>query len=84
MCIRDRADTVRALIAVDYCWDEIKAAGQKMCIRDRDQVVVETTASLSTLDKKFADASPITVDDNAVCIYRMSGGAVGTMTAISS
>ena len=46
-----------------------------------DQVVVETTASLSTLDKKFADGSPITVDDNAVCIYRMSGGAVGTMTA---
>ena len=45
-----------------------------------DQVVVETTASLSTLDKKFADGSPITVDDNAVCIYRMSGGAVGTMT----
>ena len=31
-----------------------------------DQVVVETTASLSTLDKKFADGSPITVDDNAV------------------
>ena len=46
-----------------------------------DQVVVETTASLSTLDKKFADGNPITVDDNAVCIYRMSGGAVGTMTA---
>ena len=46
-----------------------------------DQVVVETMASLTTLDKKFADGSPITVDDNAVCIYRMSGGAVGTMTA---
>ena len=45
------------------------------------QVVVETMASLTTLDKKFADGSPITVDDNAVCIYRMSGGAVGTMTA---
>ena len=46
-----------------------------------DQVVVETTARLCTLDKKFADGSPITVDDNAVCIYRMSGGTVGTMTA---
>lgn len=46
-----------------------------------DQVVVETTARLCTLDKKFADGSPITVDDNAVCIYRLSGGTVGTMTA---
>lgn len=45
------------------------------------QKVVETSAALCTLDKKFADGTPITVDDNAVCIYRMDGGAVGTMTA---
>ena len=45
------------------------------------QTVTEVTAFLGTLDKKFADGSPITVDDNAVCIYRMSGGALGTMTA---
>ena len=45
------------------------------------QTVTEVTASLTTLDKKYADGSPITVDDNAICIYRMSGGAVGTMTA---
>ncbi|MFR8176585.1 MAG: hypothetical protein ACLVB5_05705 [Christensenellales bacterium] len=38
-------------------------------------------AQLCTLDKKFSDGSPITVDDNAFCIYRMDGGAVGTMTA---
>ena len=44
------------------------------------QTVVEVSASLSTLDKKFADGSPITVDDNAFCIYHLSGGAVGTMT----
>lgn len=45
------------------------------------QTVVETTARLCTLDKKFSDGSPITVDDNAFCLYRMSGGAMGTMTA---
>ena len=45
------------------------------------QTVVEVTASLSTLDKKFSDGTPISVDDNAICIYRLSGGAMGTMTA---
>ena len=43
--------------------------------------VVETTAVLATLDKKYANEDPITVDDNAVCIYRMENGVVGTMTA---
>jgi len=46
-----------------------------------DQVVVETTARLLTLDKRFANGELIGVDDNAFCIYRLSGGAVGTMTA---
>ena len=45
------------------------------------QNVVETTAKLTTLDKKGADGELIGVDDNAFCIYKMSGGAVGTMTA---
>ena len=45
------------------------------------QTVVETTAKVVTLDKKGADGQLIGVDDNAVCIYRMSGGALGTMTA---
>ena len=45
------------------------------------QKVVETTAVVTTLDKKGPDGGLIGVDDNAVCIYRMSGGAVGTMTA---
>lgn len=45
------------------------------------QTVVETTANLVTLDKKNADGELIGVDDNAFCIYKMSGGAVGTMTA---
>lgn len=37
--------------------------------------------SSARLDKKFSDGSPITVDDNAFCIYHMDGGAVGTMIA---
>ena len=45
------------------------------------QTVVETTARVTTLDKRGADGQLIGVDDNAVCIYRMSGGAMGTMTA---
>ena len=43
------------------------------------QTILETTARLSTIDKKYADGRPIDVDDNAVCIFRLSGGAVGTM-----
>ena len=45
------------------------------------QDVVRTTAHLCTLDKRGADTELIGVDDNAVCIYEMSGGAFGTMTA---
>lgn len=45
------------------------------------QRVAEVFAYLGTLDKKDADGQLISVDDNAVCTYRMSGGAVGTMTA---
>lgn len=45
------------------------------------QCVVETTAKLLTLDKRDGEGNLIGVDDNAFCIYRLSGGAVGTMTA---
>lgn len=45
------------------------------------QTVVETRATLTTLDKRLADGSLIGVDDNAICIYTMSGGAIGTMAA---
>ena len=31
------------------------------------QKIVRTTAVLATLDKKFPDGTPITVDDNAIC-----------------
>ena len=43
--------------------------------------VVRTTARLVTLDKRGEDGELIGVDDNAVCIYEMSGGTFGTMTA---
>ena len=42
--------------------------------------VVRTTASLTTLDKRGPDDELISVDDNAICIYEMEGGALGTMT----
>lgn len=45
------------------------------------QRVIRTTARLVTLDKRGEDGQPIGVDDNAVCIYELSGGAFGTMTA---
>ena len=45
------------------------------------QQVVRTTARVTTLDKKDATGNLISVDDNAVCIYELSGGAFGTMTA---
>ncbi len=45
------------------------------------QHVVEVSAYLGTLDKKLPNGELIGVDDNAICIYRMSGGVVGTMTA---
>jgi predicted dehydrogenase len=43
--------------------------------------VSEVTAYIGTLDKHGVDGELIGVDDNAICIYRMDGGAVGTMTA---
>ena len=41
--------------------------------------IVETTAVMGVLDKKFSDGTPITVDDNAFCIYKTDKGAIGTM-----
>lgn len=39
------------------------------------------TATVRTLDKKGPDGNLISVDDNAICIYEMRGGAVGVMSA---
>lgn len=43
--------------------------------------VVRTTARVATLDKRGENGALIGVDDNAMCIYEMTGGIVGTMTA---
>ena len=43
------------------------------------QRIIETTARLYTLNKQNEVDEPIGVDDNAFCIYRLEGGAVGTM-----
>lgn len=45
------------------------------------QQVVRTTARVTTLDKRDGSGNLIGVDDNAICIYEMSGGTLGTMTA---
>lgn len=45
-----------------------------------DEVIVETTAKVLTLDKKDSKGNLIAVDDNAICIYRLSNGIIGTMT----
>lgn len=44
------------------------------------QKVVEVSAMLGTLDKKGSKGNLISVDDNAVCLFRLSDGALGTMT----
>ena len=45
------------------------------------QKVIETTAKVVTLNKRDSEGQLIGVDDNALCILRMSGGALGTMAA---
>ncbi len=46
-----------------------------------NQKIIEVTAYLGTLDKKDKNGEKIGVDDNAICIYKMSDGTIGTMTA---
>ncbi len=43
--------------------------------------VKRVSAALGTLDKRDSMGNPISVDDNAVCIYEMDNGCFGTMTA---
>lgn len=43
--------------------------------------VYKTSAVLTTLDKRDAEGKLIEVDDNAICIYTMNDGVIGTMTA---
>lgn len=41
--------------------------------------IVEVSAKLATIDKKFPDGTPISVEDNAVCLYTTHSGVTGTM-----
>ena len=45
------------------------------------QTTKSVTAVVETRHKTFPDGSPITVDDNALFMLRLSGGAVGTVRA---
>lgn len=44
-------------------------------------VIADARACLCTLDKTLPDGQPIQVDDNAIFILRLRGGAVGTLHA---
>ena len=48
-----------------------------------DDQIVEVTAEFSTLDKCYENGEKIDVEDQALCIYQMKHGAVGTMRALS-
>lgn len=41
--------------------------------------ITEVYAHTATLDKKYPDGTPIDVEDNAWCIYKMDSGITGTM-----
>lgn len=43
--------------------------------------IVSVMAKITTLDKRDGSGNLISVDDNAFCVYTLSGGATGTMTA---
>jgi len=42
--------------------------------------IVRTSAILATVDKKYPDGSFIDVDDNAIAIYTLENGVIGTMS----
>lgn len=41
--------------------------------------IVKTMAMLSTMDKRYPDGQLVDVDDNAIALYTLENGAVGTM-----
>ncbi len=46
-----------------------------------DTRVEKATAKIAALDKRDSEGNLIGVDDNALCIYQMENGVMGTMTA---
>lgn len=43
-----------------------------------DDPIVEVSAQVGTLDKRYPDGLPIDLEDNATCLYRTRGGVMGT------
>lgn len=41
--------------------------------------IVSTSAALATVDKRYPDGRLVDVDDNAIALYTLESGAVGTM-----
>lgn len=41
--------------------------------------ITEVSSMLSTVDKKYTDGTPISVDDNAYCLYQTKNGIPGSM-----
>lgn len=41
--------------------------------------ITQVSAMMATLDKKFPDGTPVTVDDNAFCLYQTQNGITGTL-----
>ncbi len=44
-----------------------------------DDEIVRVQSIIKTLDKTYPDGTPITVDDNALCLYETKNGAAGTL-----
>ncbi len=42
--------------------------------------ITEVSAKIMTLDKKTSQGDPIDLEDNAICIYKLANGVVGTLT----
>lgn len=46
-----------------------------------DGKVTSVQSIVTTLDKKYPNGELVSVDDNAICIYQLDNGVLGTMTA---
>lgn len=44
-----------------------------------DDEIVKVSATIRTLNKTYPDGTPISVDDNALCLYETAKGVVGTL-----
>lgn len=60
---------------------KVHATAKKLIADSLIQFLTGQRVIRTTLDKRDAYGTLIGVDDNAICIYEMSGRAFGTMTA---